>query len=257
MSYQFITYEEKEQVGVLTLNRPDKRNALGLAFEEEIIGCLKAASDAKSAHAIIIRAVGPVFSAGHDTKEVLNADIEDIRQLFQRSVEMMMLMQSMPQPLIAQVHSLATAAGCQLVAACDLAVASEKARFATPGVKIGFFCSTPAVPLVRAVGRKKALEMLFTGQEIDAQEALACGLINRIAPDDRLEEETWGLARDIAQYSLSVLGLGKQTFYQQVNLADQHAYHYAKEMISANAVMGDAIEGLTAFFEKRTPVWKK
>ncbi len=257
MAYQFLTYEEKERVGILTLNRPEKRNALSLAFEEEIISCLKAAARDKTVHAIIIKAVGPVFSAGHDTREVVNTDIDSVRSLFQCSVDMMLLMQSLPQPIIAQVHSLATAAGCQLVAACDLAVASEKARFATPGVKIGFFCSTPAVALVRAVGRKKALEMLFTGREIGAEEALANGLINRVVPDERLEEETWSLAKDIAQYSLTVLGLGKQTFYQQVNLSDQQAYHYAKEMISANAMMEEAVEGISAFFEKRTPVWKK
>jgi enoyl-CoA hydratase/carnithine racemase len=172
-------------------------------------------------------------------------------------MDLMMLIQSISQPVIAQVKGIATAAGCQLVAASDLAVAEEDALFATPGVKIGLFCPTPMVALSRAVGRKKALEMLLTGRFNSASEARDYGLINSVVPSARLEEETWELARDISQYSLITIGIGKSAFYQQVNMDDSQAYHYAKEVISSNAVMADAQEGMAAFLEKRKPVWKE
>lgn len=168
----------------------------------------------------------------------------------------MMLIHTVPQPVIAQVHGIATAAGCQLAAACDLVVAEKGAQFATPGVKIGLFCTTPMVPLSRAVGRKKSLEMLLAGKFISAQEAKEYGLVNRVVPKEKLEKETWALAKDIDQYSLAIVNLGKQTFYQQIEMAEKQAYQYAKEVISANALMDDALEGMSAFLEKRPPVWK-
>lgn len=257
MEYRNIVYEDRERVGVLTLNRPEKRNALSLEMLEELAGCIQDAVGQGHVKVLIVRGAGDHFCAGHDLNEILNQDIGDIRRLFAACTDLMMRIQAIPQPVIAQVHGIATAAGCQLVAACDLAVAEEGARFATPGVKIGLFCSTPMVPLSRAVGRKMALEMLLTGEFIEASRARECGLVNRVASKERLGEETWQLAQQIAQYSLIPLGIGKQAFYQQIHMDDMRAYQYAKEVISANAVMGDAVEGVSAFLEKRPPVWKE
>ena len=256
MTYGTIVYEERERVGVLTLNRPEKRNALSLEMLEECASCIRDAGGQRHVKVLIVRGAGDHFCAGHDLNEILNQDIGDIRRLFATCMDLMMLIQGIPQPVIAQVRGIATAAGCQLVAACDLGLAEEGARFATPGVKIGLFCTTPMVPLSRAVGRKKALEMLLTGEFVSAGEAMVHGLVNRVVPDTDLERETLLLAKDIARYSLVTLGIGKQAFYRQIEMTDANAYHYAKEVISANAVMPDAVEGMTAFFEKRDPVWK-
>ncbi|RLB18796.1 MAG: enoyl-CoA hydratase [Deltaproteobacteria bacterium] len=256
MEYETITYEEKERIGTITLNRPDKRNALSLELLEELSHCVQSAGKEKNVKVLIVKGAGAAFSAGHDMQQILGEELDDIRHLFDTCAELMLLMHKIPQPVIAQVHGIATAAGCQLVAACDLAVAGESSLFATPGVKIGLFCTTPMVPLSRAVGRKKALEMLLTGKFLPAREAMAHGLINMVVPDGKLEEETMGLAREIAQYSLVTIGIGKQTFYRQIEMSDAGAYHYAKEVISANAVMPDAVEGMSAFFEKRDPVWE-
>ena len=255
MAYKYILYEEKERIGIMTLNRPEKRNALGLEAEQEITSCLEKAAAGKSARAIIIRANGPVFCSGHDKTEILHQPLNDVRNLFQTSINMMKVMHSIPQPIIAQVHSIAMAAGCQLVAACDLVVAEEGAQFAMTGVKIGYNCSTPTVAVSRAIGQKKTLEMLFTGKFISAQEAMAAGLVNRVVPKEKLEEETWSLAKEVAQHSLLVLGLGKQVFYQQIDMNEEQAYHYAKELMASQALMADAIEGMTAMNEKREPVW--
>lgn len=257
MVYKNILYEEKERVGCITLNRPEKRNALSLELLEELSSCLKRAAEERSAKVIVVKGAGPAFCAGHDMKEILDNELNDIRHLFQTCLDLMVLIHSIPQPVIAQVHGIATAAGCQLVAACDLVVAEEEARFATPGVKIGLFCTTPMVALSRAVGRKKALEMVLTGEFISAQEAMAHGLVNRVVSKEALDGETLALAKEIAQYSLVTIGLGKQAFYQQIEMGEKQAYQYGKEVISANAVMADAVEGMSAFFEKRTPVWKK
>lgn len=255
--YKDIIYEEKERIGWITLNRPDKRNALSLDLLGELSSCLKKVAEEKSAKVIVVKGAGPAFCAGHDMTEILGQELNDVRRLFQACLDLMMLIHSLPQPVIAQVHGIATAAGCQLVAACDLVVAEEGAEFATPGVKIGLFCSTPMVPLSRAVGRKKAMEMLFTGRFISAQEAISWGLVNVVASSEDLESQTLKLAREIGQYSLVTLSLGKQAFYQQIEMAEVQAYHYAKELISANAQMEDAVEGMGAFLEKREPVWKE
>jgi len=257
MTYKNILYEETEKIGLLTLNRPEKRNALSLELLEEFSSCLTQAARKKSAKVIIVKGAGPAFCAGHDMKEILDTPLNDIRRLFQTCLDLMLLIHSIPQPVIGQVHGIATAAGCQLVAACDLVVAAKDARFATPGVKIGLFCTTPMVALSRAVGRKKALEMVLTGEFISAQEAMSHGLINRVVSKESLETETWALSQAIAQYSLVTLGVGKQAFYQQIEMGEKQAYQYGKEVISANAVMADAVEGMRAFFEKRTPVWKE
>ncbi len=257
MDYGTITYEERERIGVLTLNRPKKHNALSLEMLEELSSCIRGVGRDRHTKVVIVKGAGKHFCAGHDLNEILNQDIEDIRQLFATCTDLMMLIQDIPQPVIAQVQGIATAAGCQLVAACDLALAEEGAQFATPGVKIGLFCSTPMVSLSRAVGRKRALEMLLTGAFISAATAMDYGLINRVVPEEELDGETRQLAEQIAQYSLVPLSIGKQAFYQQIHMADRPAYNYAKEVISANATMTDAIEGVSAFLEKRAPVWKE
>ena len=257
MDYQYILYEERERVGMLTLNRPEKRNALSADLLEELLSCIRKIKRENRVKVVILKGAGRHFCAGHDLNEIMQKELNGIRRLFETCMDLMMLIQSISQPVIAQVKGIATAAGCQLVAASDLAVAEEEALFATPGVKIGLFCTTPMVALSRAVGRKKALEMLLTGRFISASEARDCGLINSVVPSARLEEETWELARDISQYSLVTIGIGKRAFYQQVNMADSQAYHYAKEVISSNAVMADAQEGMAAFLEKRKPVWRE
>jgi enoyl-CoA hydratase/carnithine racemase len=257
VTYNNILYEETEEIGLLTLNRPDKRNALSLELLEELSSCLKQAAREKSAKVIVVKGAGPAFCAGHDMTEILDNPLNDVRHLFQTCLDLMMLIHSIPQPVIGQVHGIATAAGCQLVAACDLVVAEEAARFATPGVKIGLFCTTPMVALSRAVGRKKALEMVLTGEFISAQEAMRHGLVNRVVSKESLAAETLALGKEIAQYSLVTIGVGKQAFYQQIEMGEKQAYQYGKEVISANAMMADAVEGMRAFFEKRTPVWKE
>ena len=256
MDYSDLTLEKDGTVAFLTLNRPTKRNSLSLNLMEEVIRALAEVAHDHSTGAVVIRGAGPAFCAGHDLSEMRGRDLPTYRKIFDTCTQMMNAIQALPQPVIAQVHGIATAAGCQLVATCDLAVAEEGAKFATPGVKIGLFCSTPMVPLSRAVGRKKALEMLLTGDYLDAHEARAVGLINKIVSAAALAEETAALARKIASASPLVLGLGKQAFYAQMDLPQAQAYSYAKEIMSLNAMAEDAQEGMSAFLEKRTPQWK-
>jgi enoyl-CoA hydratase/carnithine racemase len=258
MPYQNILYEKKDRIGILTLNRPSKRNALGKVAEMEMMDCFRKAADEKKVRVIIIKANGPIFCSGHDRMEVLNRPINDVRDLFQTCIDMYALMRAIPQPIIAQVHGIAMAGGCHLVAGCDLAVAAEKeAQFAMTGIKIGYNCSTPTVAVSRAIGSKRTLEMLFTGNFISARKALEWGLVNRVVPDEKLEEETWKLAAEIAQYSLKVLGISKQHFYQQIEMPERQAYHYAKELMASQALWPDAVEGFTASIEKREPIWKE
>jgi enoyl-CoA hydratase/carnithine racemase len=257
MAHRTIVYEERDRIGRITFNRPEKRNALSLDLLEEMRACLKRAREEGSAKVLIVGGAGDHFSAGHDLSEIRNGKLGDIRHLFETCLELMMEIQALPQPVIAEVRGIATAAGCQVVAACDLAVAGESARFATPGVRIGLFCTTPMVPLSRNVGRKRALEMLLTGRFVSAREAVDFGLVNRVVPDDRLEEETGALASELARYSSETLGIGKQAFYTQIHMDDERAYRYGREVISANAVTPDAREGISAFLEKRPPVWNQ
>ncbi|MGD8386428.1 MAG: enoyl-CoA hydratase [Desulfobacteraceae bacterium] len=255
MGYRTISYEEKERIGSIVLNRPEKRNALSLELLRELTSCLDHAAATRSAKVLIVRGAGDHFCSGHDLNEIRKGAFEDIRNLFDTCLRLMMKIQAIPQPVIAEVQGVATAAGCQLVAACDLAVAEEGARFATPGVRIGLFCSTPMVPLSRNVGRKRALEMLLTGRFVSAREACEFGLLNRVVPKERLREETETLASEMAGYSLKVLAVGKQAFYRQIHMDDERAYQYGKEVISGNAMMPDAEEGIDAFLQKRPPVW--
>ncbi len=255
-TYEHILYEGDGVVALVTMNRPKKRNALSLDHMQELISCFKTIGEAREAQVVILRANGPAFCAGHDLSEMVGRDPDFYRYLFDVCCELMETIQSIPQPVIAQVHGVATAAGCQLAATCDLVVAAEEARFATPGVKIGLFCSTPMVALSRSVGQKKAMEMLLTGEFVPAEEALAEGLVNKVVPADELEAETRTLAEKIVEASPLVVGVGKQAFYRQLEMPTEQAYSYAKEVMSFNATFADAQEGICAFLEKRRPEWK-
>jgi enoyl-CoA hydratase/carnithine racemase len=224
---------------------------------QELIDSLKAIGESKEIQVVVLGGNGPAFCAGHDLSEMVGRDPEFYRHLFDVCCELMETVQAIPQPVIAKVHGFATAAGCQLAATCDLVVASEEARFATPGVRIGLFCSTPMVALSRAIGQKKAMEMLLTGDFISAEEALAHGLVNKVVPAEEFEAETQKLADKIAEASPLVVGVGKQAFYRQIEMPVEQAYAYTKEVMSFNASFADAQEGICAFLEKRKPEWKR
>jgi enoyl-CoA hydratase/carnithine racemase len=254
--YEYLLVEADAPIAIVTMNRPDRRNALSLTLMEELIDCFRAFGQNQEIRVIILAANGPAFSAGHDLSELIDRKIGDYRQVFDVCTELMTLIQSIPQPVIAEVAGIATAAGCQLVATCDLAIASEKSRFATPGVRIGLFCTTPMVALTRAIGRKRALEMLLTGTPVDASTALEWGLLNQVLPADQLREGTYALAQRIAEASPFTVSVGKQAFYAQIDLDQPKAYAYAKEVMTLNAMAEDAQEGMGAFLEKRKPCWK-
>ena len=243
------------QLGIITLNRPDRRNALSLQLMLELIEALDRFGSDANVRAVILASSGRVFCSGHDLSEMTGRTVGDYRRIFDVCTQLMTKIQSIPQPVVAQVQGVATAAGCQLVATCDLAIASEEAQFATPGVKIGLFCTTPMVALSRAVGRKRAMEMLLTGQMVDAATAADWGLINRAVPRDQLETETRRVACQIGQASSLVLALGKQAFYSQIDLDQPKAYAYAKEVMTMNSLAQDAQEGITAFLQKRAACW--
>jgi enoyl-CoA hydratase/carnithine racemase len=256
-TYHYITSTREDGgIAVVTMARPEKRNALSLELMRELIAAFGEIGSDRSARAAILRGEGPAFSAGHDLRELQCRDAAAYREIFDTCVELMERIQQIPQPVIAEVATIATAAGCQLVATCDLAVAAEGAKFATPGVRIGLFCTTPMVALSRAVGRKRAMEMLLTGEFIEARTAAEWGLVNRVVPADRLHEETLSLARKIAEASGPVVGLGKAAFYVQNDLAQDAAYRYAKEVMTVNALTEDAQEGIAAFLERRPPTWR-
>jgi len=254
--FEHLLVAEEPPAARITLNRPEKRNALSLALMNEVIAALRGLAEDRELRAIVLEGAGPAFSAGHDLSEMVGRDLAFYQRLFDVCTELMETIHRVPQPVIAKVHGIATAAGCQLVAACDLAVAAEGTRFATPGVKIGLFCSTPMVPLSRAVGRKRALEMLLTGDPIDAETAVSYGLVNRVVPADALDEAVSGLVAAIARSSPLVTGIGKEAFWAQVELDEHRAYDLTKSVMSANALAGDAQEGICAFLEKRSPNWK-
>ncbi len=256
MTLNALLLEEENQVAHITLNLPETRNALSLELLQELTGLLQDTGSKKHNKAVIIKGAGKHFSSGHNLQEVHGGTAQDVLRLFQTCYQTMQAIRDMPQPVLAQVHGVATAAGCQLVSACDLAVASQDAQFGTPGVKIGLFCSTPAVFLSRSIGRKKALEMLLTGEMISAEQALQHGLVNKVVPARDLEQATRDLACNIAQYSLDTLGLGKKFFYEQINMQDFQALEYATQVISLNSTSADAAEGMAAFLEKRNPKWQ-
>ena len=250
---------EAREKGVLrlTLNRPEARNALSMALMASLQEALQRAARDGQVRVIVIAAAGPAFCAGHDLRE-LRADPrrEIYERVFAQCSELVLSIVRLPKPVVAEVHGIATAAGCQLVATCDLAVAAEDSRFATPGVNIGLFCSTPMVALSRAVGRKAAMEMLLTGRLIDAAAARALGLLNRIVPASELREATDALASEIAGKSALTLAIGKEAFYRQAELDLASAYRYTAEVMTKNMLAHDAGEGIDAFLEKRAPLWQ-
>lgn len=257
MDEPLVRYEVTDGVAVLTLNNPGKRNALSRPMLTALRDGLATCAADPNVRVVLLRAAGPVFSAGHDLRELVGASTADQASLFALCTEVMEAIRRLPRPVIAQVQGLATAAGCQLAATCDLLVASENASFATPGVKIGLFCTTPAVALARAVAPKKAMEMLLTGTPISAADALRAGLVNRVVPADRLDEEAMALARQVAAASRQTLALGKRAFYEQVSLDRPAAYAVAQRVMVENAGLADAQEGMKAFLEKRPPRWQE
>jgi enoyl-CoA hydratase/carnithine racemase len=255
MPFENLTLTHEGPVAVVTLNRPERRNALSLALMLELTACLDRIGAGREIRAVILAAAGKAFCSGHDLAEMTGRDLNDYRRIFDVCSELMLKIQAIPQPVIAEVQGVATAAGCQLVAACDLALAAEDAWFATPGVKIGLFCTTPMVALTRAIGRKRALQMLLTGEPVDARTAADWGLINQAVPAAALPEATRRLAGKVAEASSLVVAIGKQAFYTQIDLDQQKAYAYAKEVMSMNALAADAQEGMGAFLGKRVACW--
>ena len=253
--YEHLISKHDGPVVRITLNRPERRNALSLDLMREVIAALEAVRTDPDARVVVIDGAGPVFSAGHDLSEMVDRDLGFYTELFDVCTQMMELIHALPQPVIARVHGVATAAGCQLVAACDLAVAEDAARFATPGVKIGLFCSTPMVPVSRAVGRKRAMQMLLTGQMIDARTAADWGLVNLAVPADELDQTVDGLVDAITASSPLTVGIGKEAFYTQIELDEHRAYDHTKAVMTMNVRAADAQEGICAFLDKRTPEW--
>jgi enoyl-CoA hydratase/carnithine racemase len=256
MEYRDIIVDSQGQIASITLNSPKTFNALSKNLIGEVISALEMLGADPALKVIIIKTSGKHFCSGHNLTEMVNGTDHEYRSIFDQCTRMMTMVHQVPQIVIAQVHGVATAAGCQLVATCDLAVADETARFGTPGVKIGLFCTTPMVALTRAVGRKHALEMLMTGRLISAQEAEQYGLVNRVVPEAELEKTTVDLAQSIADASPLVLKIGKQAFYNQIEQDEPHAYEYAGNVMTLNLIAEDAQEGINAFLEKRKPTWK-
>jgi enoyl-CoA hydratase/carnithine racemase len=253
---EHLLVEDALPAVMVTLNRPEQRNALSTPLMRELTEELERQGARPEVRAIVLRANGPAFSAGHDLRELVGRALEDEQAVFDVCTRMMETIQRIPQPVIAAVRGIATAAGCQLVATCDLAIAAEEARFATPGVRIGLFCSTPMVAVSRAIGRKRALEMLLTGRPIDARTAADWGLVNRVVPAADLDEAALELARQIASASPLTLRIGKQAFYRQIDVDQAEAYRLMSRTMAENAMTCDAQEGMSAFLEKRQPTWR-
>ena len=252
--FQNIVVTRDGAIATLTLNRPDKRNSLSLETMLEITRALQAIG-ISDADGVIIAANGPVFSAGHNFADMAGADSDETRHIFEICTDMMDTLQAIPQPVIAKVHALATAAGCQLVATCDLAIAAESASFAIPGGKGGLFCHTPLVAVARNLSRKRAIEMAMTGDAIDAKTAADWGLINRAVPDDQLNVAVLDLITRATQGSILSKAIGKQTFYDQINMAQDQAYDFAIDIMADAAASPDAQEGIDAFLNKRSAVF--
>jgi enoyl-CoA hydratase/carnithine racemase len=254
MSYDHILVERDDQFTTITMNRPERRNALSLAHLRELHDAFRAAGDTDT-RGIILAGNGPVFSAGHDFGELRGADLVATREMLLACEQLMLTIVSIPQPVIARVHALAMAAGCQLVAQCDLAVAADTAGFAIPGGKGGWFCHTPLVAVARNVGRKRAAELAFTGDTIDAATALDWGLVNRVVPEAEIDSATRGLLERATRGSALSKGLGKDGFYAQIDLDLRQAYSYATELMAAASQTADGQEGMASFIEKRSPKW--
>jgi len=256
MAYEHVELRRDGDFATITMNRPRRRNALSAAHMQELIAAFTdvGGSDALG---IVLAGNGPVFCAGHDFADVAGHDLADVRVLLQTCTELMVVMQTVPQPIVARVHGLATAAGCQLVASADLAVAGESAAFAAPGGKGGWFCHTPMVAVARNVGRKRAAELALSGDTIDAATALDWGLVNRVVPDAQLDSAVRDLMERVSRGSAQSKGIGKQALYAQIDLDQPKAYAYAIEVMAATSQVPDAVEGMAAFQEKRKPVWSR
>jgi enoyl-CoA hydratase/carnithine racemase len=251
-----VTVEREESIIFVTLSRPQRRNALSLEMMRELTACLDGIGRDASIRAVILAAAGGVFCSGHDLSEMVGREVGAYQEIFDACTVLMEKIQSIPQPVIAEVQGMATAAGCQLMATCDLAIAADTATFATPGVRIGLFCTTPMVALTRAVGRKRAMQMLLTGEAIDATTAADWGLINSHVPAAELRSATRNMAQRIVESSGLTVRIGKQAFYTQIDLDQPRAYAYARGVMTANMLAQDAQEGVSAFLEKRTPTWR-
>jgi enoyl-CoA hydratase/carnithine racemase len=256
VEFEHVLLERSGDFTTITMNRPQRRNALSLQHMRELIAAFRAAGDS-DALGIVLAGNGPVFSAGHDFADVADADLAAVRSLLATCTDLMTLIEQVPQPVVARVHGLATAAGCQLVASADLAVASEDAGFAAPGGKGGWFCHTPMVAIARNIGRKRAAEMALSGDVIDARTALDWGLVNRVVPAEQLDSATADLLERVTRGSAQSKGIGKQALYAQIDLDQPKAYAYAVEVMAATSQLPDAREGMHAFLEKRKPQWER
>jgi enoyl-CoA hydratase/carnithine racemase len=252
--YRYLLAEREGPTFTITMNRPERRNSLCLELLEELTRAFEEAGTS-DATGVILAGNGKVFSTGHDFADMLGQELSSVRHLFGACTNLMNTMQSIPQPVIARVHALATGAGCQLVATADLAVASREASFCTPGGRGGLFCTTPMVAVGRSIGRKRALEMAMSGDPIDAPTALAWGLVNQVVPANELVAATNVLLERVTRGSAVSKGIGKQSFYAQIGLDQPRAYDYATEVMAAASLLPDAQEGITAFLEKRPPKW--
>ncbi len=256
MDYKEVTFSQTNAIGILTLNTPEKINALSLQKVQEMIHVLEKIAMDDSIKVLVLKASGKHFCAGHDLSEMVDQRTREYKLIFDQCTRMMMMLHEIPQSVICEVQGIATAAGCQLAAWCDLIVAAENARFSTPGVKIGLFCTTPMVAITRAIGRKASMEMLLTGRDFPATEAKALGLINRVVALEDLHAEAMKLAEEISQASGFALAIGKQGLYAQADMTDVQALHYAKHTIVMNNTSEDAQNGIKAFLDKRSPEWK-
>jgi enoyl-CoA hydratase/carnithine racemase len=256
MAYKHVLVERSGDFATITMNNPAKRNALSREHMHELIAAFTEVGDS-DALGVVLAANGPVFSAGHDFADVVDHEHADVRDLLVTCTRLMQLLQEIPQPVVARVHALATAAGCQLVASADLAVAAESAGFCLPGGKGGWFCHTPVVAVARNVGRKRAMEMVMSGDVIDAHTAADWGLVNRVVPDEQLDSAVQDLLERVTRGSAESKGLGKQAFYAQIDLDQPKAYAYAIEVMAASSQLPDAAEGMHAFLDKRKPEWRR
>jgi enoyl-CoA hydratase/carnithine racemase len=256
MGFEHVLVERSGEFATITMNRPQRRNALSLQHMGELIEAFTQVGGS-DVLGIVLAGHGPVFSAGHDFADVADADLSEVRSLLQICTELMTLMQQVPQPVVARVHGLATAAGCQLVASADLAVASDNAGFAAPGGKGGWFCHTPMVAIARNIGRKRAAEMALSGDVIDAQTALEWGLVNRVVPIAQLDSAVQDLLERVTLGSAESKGIGKQALYAQIDLDQPKAYAHAIEVMAATSQLPDAREGMRAFLDKRKPQWHR
>lgn len=252
---KFINLKQENEIAYVTLNNPREFNTLSLDLMTELDALLQKLGEAREVKVVVLKGSDKAFSAGHSLREIHDGSKEEVDVLFRKCYDLMQTIRKIPQVVVSKVRGVAVAAGTQVVAISDLAIASDDARFATPGINSGLFCSTPAVFLSRNIGRKKAAELLFTGNLMSAEEALHHGLVNKVVPLEQLETETTNMLEDITKQSLNIIELGKRQFYEQLQMTDFAALNYSTEVITANTKHPDAIEGIDAFFEKRSPQW--